>query len=59
MTKVDFINEKLKEKLITQRELADKVGINEVSMSRYLNGHRDMPDDLVCKCLEAINEVTE
>lgn len=34
------IKELLEKKGMTQRELADRVGVTEVSMSRYINGDR-------------------
>ena len=34
------ISDQLKTHNLTQRELAEKVGVTEVSMSRYINGER-------------------
>jgi len=51
---VSHIKEKIKEKRIPQKELADKVGIKEVTMSRYLNFKRTMPFDVMSKCLAEV-----
>nr|DAU59599.1 MAG TPA: Repressor protein CI [Caudoviricetes sp.] len=37
---ISRLEEMRKEKGFTQRELASKVGVNEVSMSRYIKGER-------------------
>lgn len=34
------ISDQLKKHSLTQRELAERVGVTEVSMSRYINGER-------------------
>ena len=57
MKKNELIKMKLKEKLMTVRELADLIEINEVSMSRYLSGDRAMSDELADRCLKVIEEV--
>lgn len=47
-----FINSKLEEYDISQRELAEYVGVTEVSMSRWLNQKRKMPFEVASKCLK-------
>lgn len=44
------IKEILEAKGMSQRELADKVGITEVSLSRYINGNR-IPKAPVAMCI--------
>lgn len=39
---------------IDQRELARRVGISEVSLSRYLNGRRDPGLSLIIRMAEAL-----
>lgn len=44
-----------KNKKISQRELANKIGYTEVSISRYLNEERTMSMDAVIKICNALN----
>lgn len=43
------IKELLEKKGMTQRELADRVGVTEVSMSRYINGDRTPKGPIAAK----------
>ena len=43
-----------KEKGLTQRELANKVGVTEVSMSRYVNGARTPSGPIVVNIAKAL-----
>ena len=45
----------LEEHGMTQRELAEKVGVTEVSMSRYIKGERIPKAPLIAKIAEALH----
>ena len=64
MAKSTDVNEKFikylktiigKNKIISQRELAARIGYTEVSISRYLNNERTMSMDAVIKICNALN----
>lgn len=49
----------LKQLGITQRELADRIGITEVSMSRYIRGDRTPKGPVVANMATALNTTTD
>lgn len=49
----------LKEKEITQRELAEKININETALSRYVNGSRKPRMDILVNIARALNVSVE
>lgn len=49
----------LKEKEITQRELAEKIKINETALSRYVNGSRKPRMDILVNIARALNVSVE
>jgi transcriptional regulator with XRE-family HTH domain len=49
------ILELLEQKDMTQRELAQKLGITEVSVSRYINGTHKPHSDIISKIAECLN----
>lgn len=49
----------LKEKEITQRELAEKININETALSRYVNGSRKPRMDTLVNIARALNVSVE
>ena len=50
---VNFIRYNLmKEQGITAKELCEKIGVTEASMSRWLNHNRKMPFDVASRSLE-------
>ncbi len=49
----------LKEKGITQRELAEKININETALSRYVNGLRKPRMDILVNIARALNVSVE
>lgn len=46
------LQELLDEKDMTQRELAEKIGVTEVTISRYINGERKPRIDIIGKIAE-------
>ena len=53
------ISDLLNEQKMTQRELAEIVGVNEVSMSRYVNGARMPKGPVLVKIAEAMHTTSE
>lgn len=53
------IRKKLEEKKMSQKELAEKVGVTEVSMSRYLNGERVMSSYVLARMAKALDVTME
>ena len=54
------IKEALKQRGLTQNELADRLGINRVSLSRILSNKNDMRVSTITKIADAIGcDVTE
>ena len=49
----------LKERAITQRELAEKININETALSRYVNGSRKPRMDILVNIARALNVSVE
>lgn len=49
------INKRLRALNIDQRELARRIGINESTLSRYMNGHRDPSYRLIFRMAEALD----
>lgn len=49
----------LKEREITQRELAEKININETALSRYVNGSRKPRMDILVNIARALNVSVE
>lgn len=49
----------LKEKEMTQRELAEKININETALSRYVNGSRKPRMDILVNIARALNVSVE
>ena len=55
-----YIKETLKQKGLTQNELAERLGINRVSLSRLLSDKNDMRISTIKKIADAIGcDVTE
>jgi len=53
------ITELLKQLNMTQRELADKVGVTEVSMSRYINGDRIPKGTVIANLATALHTTSD
>lgn len=51
---ISRLDQARKEKGLTQRELADRVGVTEVSMSRYVNGVRVPSGPIVVNIAKAL-----
>lgn len=51
---ISRLDQARKEKGLTQRELANKVGVTEVSMSRYINGTRVPSGPIVVNIAKAL-----
>lgn len=51
---ISRLDQARKEKGLTQRELADRVGVTEVSMSRYINGARVPSGPIVVNIAKAL-----
>ena len=49
----------LKERTTTQRELAEKININETALSRYVNGSRKPRMDILVNIARALNVSVE
>lgn len=49
----------LKEKEMSQRELAEKININETALSRYVNGSRKPRMDILVNIARALNVSVE
>lgn len=52
---IKYINLLLKKQKITQDELSKKVGCTYVSMSRYLNGQRQIPVNILFEIKKELN----
>ncbi len=50
-----FIKEELKRRNISQKELCEKTGISESTMSKYLNSDRQLRGDVIVKIARALN----
>ena len=44
---------------MSQRDLANKIGIQEATISRYVNGHRNPQSEILSKIAEALNTTTD
>ena len=55
----DRLNEMLKKRGITQRELAEKIGKTETSVSRYVNGDRIPKGTVIAKMAQVLNVQTD
>ena len=55
----DRLNEMLKKRGITQRELAEKIGKTETSVSRYVNGDRIPKGPVIVQMAQALNVQTD
>nr|DAR33951.1 MAG TPA: helix-turn-helix domain protein [Caudoviricetes sp.] len=53
------ISDLIKKNGLTQRELADKVGVTEVSMSRYIKGERTPKGPIVVNIANALHTTVE
>lgn len=53
------INDLLKQSGLTQRELADKVGVTEVSMSRYISGDRTPKGPVIANIANALHTTSD
>lgn len=53
------LNEMLDKRGMTQRELADKIGTTEVSVSRYINGERTPKGPVITKIAQVLNVSTD
>ena len=49
----------LKQSGLTQRELADKVGITEVSLSRYISGNRTPKGPVIANIANALHTTSD
>lgn len=49
----------LKKKGMTQRELANQIGVTEVSISRYISGQRVPKANIVVYMADALNTTTD
>ena len=49
----------LQEKDISQRELSERIGAKEVTVSRYVNGQRIMRADVAVKIAQALGTTTD
>lgn len=49
----------LKQSGLTQRELADKVGVTEVSMSRYISGDRTPKGPVIANIANALHTTSD
>lgn len=54
-----LITAKLEEKNMTQRELAEAVGVTEVSMSRYIKGERTPKGPVILKIAKTLGTTVE
>ena len=52
---VDRINKMLERRRMTQRELAEKIGKTEVSVSRYVSGQRVPKATVLLKIAQALD----
>ena len=55
----DRLNEMLKKRGITQRELAEKIGKTETSVSRYVNGDRIPKGPVIVQMAQVLNVQTD
>ena len=49
----------LKQSGLTQRELADRVGITEVSLSRYISGNRTPKGPVIANIANALHTTSD
>ncbi len=49
----------LQEKLMTQKELADKVGVTEAVISRYISGTREPKPDMLANIATALGTTSD
>ena len=52
------IEERLKAKKMSQKDLAEKLGVTEVTVSRWLNGERDPSIETLNRIAEALGTTT-
>lgn len=55
---IDRIEMQLKHKNMTQKQLAEKLGVTEVSVSRWLSNDRDPTLDMLNKIADALGTTT-
>ena len=53
------INETLKKRKISQRELAERIGVTEAVMSRYVSGDRDPKPEMLANIATALNTTSD
>lgn len=53
------LKELMKKSNLNQRQLATKIGVTEVCMSRYLNGERQPDFEIVANMATALNTTTD
>jgi transcriptional regulator with XRE-family HTH domain len=51
------LRDKIKSKGLKQKVIADKIGIKESILSRYLSGDRKMPEEIRKKIVKILNSV--
>lgn len=55
----DKIIELLKEQQMTQKELAERIGLTETAMSRYINGSREPKPDIIANMATALHTTAD
>lgn len=53
------ISEMLQEQGIQQKELAERIGITETAMSRYINGTREPKPDVIANMATALHTTSD
>lgn len=53
------ISEMLQERGIQQKELAERIGITETAMSRYINGTREPKPDVIANMATALHTTSD
>ena len=53
------ISNLLQENDMTQKELASKIGVTEVTISRYVTGERTPQTDIIVKIADALHSTTD
>jgi transcriptional regulator with XRE-family HTH domain len=49
----------LESKNMSQRDLAEKTGVQEATISRYVNGHRNPQSEILSKIAQALNTTSD
>lgn len=55
----DKIIELLKEQQMTQKELAERIGLTETAISRYINGSREPKPDIIANMATALHTTAD